>query len=52
MVTHCGYDLPFYPNGIFASGPMHEPHHGRKEPVNFCVLLTLGDRLFGTYEET
>ena len=49
MVTHCGYDLPLYPNAIFASGPMHEPHHGAKVPVNFCVLLTLGDRLFGTY---
>lgn len=50
MVTHCGYDLPLFPKSILASAPMHELHHGGKKPTNFCVLLTLGDRLFGTFQ--
>lgn len=50
MVTHCGYDLPLYPNSIFASAPMHEHHHGGGKPRNFSVLLTLSDRLFGTFK--
>ena len=49
MVTHCGYDMRFYPKQLFASAPMHEHHHGRRNPTNFCVLLNLSDRLFGTY---
>jgi sterol desaturase/sphingolipid hydroxylase (fatty acid hydroxylase superfamily) len=50
MVTHCGYDIPGYPKFLFASAPMHEFHHADKKPVNFCVLLTLGDRLWGTFK--
>lgn len=50
MVTHCGYDLPLYPKSIFASAPMHEHHHGGKKVVNFCVLLTMSDRIFGTFK--
>lgn len=50
MVTHCGYDLPLFPNKLLASAPMHELHHGGGKPTNFCVLLTLGDRLFGTFK--
>lgn len=51
MVTHCGYNIAGYPNWLLASTPMHEPHHAERVPVNFCVLLTLGDRLFGTYQK-
>ena len=51
MVTHCGYDMRWYPKWLFASAPMHEHHHERtKKAWNFCVLLTLGDRLFGTFK--
>ena len=50
MVTHCGYNIPGYPKFLFASAPMHEHHHADKKAVNFCVLLTLSDRLFGTYK--
>lgn len=50
MVTHCGYDLPLYPNSVFASAPMHEHHHGGGKPHNFSVLLNLSDRLFGTFK--
>ncbi len=50
MVTHCGYELPLYPKSIFAFAKMHEHHHSDKRPVNFCVLLTMSDRLFGTYK--
>lgn len=49
MVTHCGYDLPLYPNWLFASGPMHEHHHGEGKPSNFSVLLNFSDKLFGTF---
>lgn len=49
MVTHCGYDMPFFPKSFLASAPMHELHHGGPKPTNFCVLLNLGDRLFGTF---
>ena len=49
MVTHCGYKLWGYPTWLFADTARHEPHHELKNPPNFCVLLTLSDRLFGTY---
>lgn len=50
MVTHCGYDLWWYPKSVFASAPMHEHHHCGPKPPNFCVLLTLSDKLFGTFK--
>jgi sterol desaturase/sphingolipid hydroxylase (fatty acid hydroxylase superfamily) len=50
MVTYCGYDLPLYPNSVFASAPMHDHHHGAGKPHNFSVLLNLSDRLFGTFK--
>jgi len=50
MVTHCGYRLPLYPKSIFATAPMHEHHHGGTKPYNFCVLLNMSDRLFGTFK--
>jgi sterol desaturase/sphingolipid hydroxylase (fatty acid hydroxylase superfamily) len=50
MVTHCGYDLPLYPNSLLASTPMHVPHHADPVPSNFSVLLNFSDRLFGTYK--
>lgn len=49
MVTHCGYDLPLYPNRLFAHAAMHEHHHRGPKPTNFSVLLNLSDRLWGTY---
>lgn len=50
MVTHCGYDLPFYPNWLFASAAMHEHHHRGPRPTNFSVLLNFSDKLFGTFK--
>ncbi len=49
MITHCGYRLPIY-DSIFAHAAGHDLHHSRREPTNISVVLTLCDRLFGTYE--
>ncbi len=48
MVTHCGYRLPAY-DRLFASSRGHDLHHSQREPVNVSVVLTICDRLFGTY---
>ena len=48
MITHCGYRLPVY-DLFFATAMGHHLHHSRREPVNVSVVLTLCDRLFGTY---
>lgn len=61
MVTHCGYDIPWYlyPS-IFASYPVHKHHHAKRlrksesggvSTKNFSVLLKIGDVLFGTFVE-
>lgn len=49
MTTHCGYRLPIY-DAIFASAAGHDLHHSNRRPTNISVVLTLCDRLFGTYE--
>ena len=48
MITHCGYRLPIY-DLLFATAMGHNLHHSRREPVNVSVVLTLSDRLFGTF---
>lgn len=48
MVTHCGYRLPVY-DWFFATAKGHALHHTQREPVNVSVVLTLCDRLFGTF---
>jgi sterol desaturase/sphingolipid hydroxylase (fatty acid hydroxylase superfamily) len=50
MITHCGYRLPVY-DWFFATAMGHHLHHSRREPVNVSVVLTLCDRLFGTYRK-
>lgn len=50
MVTHCGYKLPVY-DKIFANAACHDLHHARREPTNVSVVLTICDRLFGTYQK-
>lgn len=50
MVTHCGYRIPVY-DRIFASSPCHDLHHTNRKPTNISVVLTVCDRLFGTYQK-
>jgi sterol desaturase/sphingolipid hydroxylase (fatty acid hydroxylase superfamily) len=50
MVTHCGYRIPVY-DRIFANSPCHECHHANRKPTNISVVLTVCDRLFGTYQK-
>jgi sterol desaturase/sphingolipid hydroxylase (fatty acid hydroxylase superfamily) len=50
MITHCGYKLPVY-DWFFATARGHDLHHSRREPVNVSVVLTLCDRLFGTFRK-
>ena len=49
MITHCGYRLPIY-DALFAHAAGHDLHHSTREPTNVSVVLTLCDRLFGTYQ--
>jgi sterol desaturase/sphingolipid hydroxylase (fatty acid hydroxylase superfamily) len=50
MITHCGYRLPIY-DWFFATASGHNLHHSQREPVNVSVVLTLCDRLFGTFRK-
>lgn len=50
MITHCGYRLPVY-DWFFATAKGHNLHHSQREPVNVSVVLTLCDRLFGTFRK-
>lgn len=50
MVTHCGYRIPGY-DRIFANSPCHDLHHTHRKPTNISVVLTVCDRLFGTYQK-
>lgn len=50
MITHCGYKIPIY-DALFASAMGHNLHHANREPTNVSVVLTLCDRLFGTYKK-
>ena len=49
MVTHCGYRLPVC-DTLFAHAAGHDLHHTNRKPTNISVVLTLCDRLFGTYQ--
>lgn len=49
MVTHCGYRLPVY-DRVFAHAAGHDLHHTNRKPTNISVVLSLCDRLFGTYQ--
>lgn len=50
MITHCGYRLPVY-DWFFASSPCHDVHHSSRTPKNVSVVLSLCDRLFGSYQK-
>ena len=49
MITHSGYRLPIY-DALFAHAAAHDLHHSNRTPTNISVVLTLCDRLFGTYQ--
>ncbi len=49
MITHCGYRLPVY-DVLFAPAAGHDLHHSNRAPTNVSVVLTVCDRLFGTYQ--
>lgn len=49
MITHCGYRLPVY-DSVFAHAAGHDLHHSNRRPTNISVVLTVCDRLFGTYQ--
>ena len=48
MVTHCNYRLPVY-DWFFATARCHDIHHVSREPKNVSVMLSLCDRVFGTF---
>ncbi len=49
MITHCGYRLPVY-DAVFAHAAGHDLHHSNRKPTNISVVLSVCDRLFGTYQ--
>ncbi len=49
VVTHSGYDFRFYPTWLFPAASGHELHHSERRPTNLSVIMSFGDRLFGTY---
>lgn len=49
MITHCGYRLPVY-DAVFAHPAGHDLHHSNRKPTNISVVLSICDRLFGTYQ--
>jgi len=50
MITHCGYRLPVY-DWFFATSREHDIHHARREPRNISVMLSICDRMFGTFQK-
>lgn len=50
MITHCGYRLPGY-DRLFATAREHDIHHASREPRNVSVMLSICDRMFGTFEK-
>lgn len=50
MITHCNYRLPVY-DRIFANARCHDIHHASREPKNISVMLSICDRLFGTFQK-
>lgn len=51
VVTHCGYDIRFYPRWLLPPAAGHELHHSEKRPANLSVVMSYGDKLFGTYRK-
>ncbi|WP_319457652.1 MULTISPECIES: sterol desaturase family protein [unclassified Mycobacterium] len=50
VVTHCGYDVRFYPRWLLPPASGHELHHTEKQPTNLSVVMSFGDKFFGTYK--
>ena len=50
MITHCGYPLPGY-DRLFATAREHDLHHFEREPRNISVMLSICDRMFGTFQK-
>lgn len=50
VVTHCGYELRGYPAWLLPRAAGHELHHSERRPTNLSVVMTYGDKLFGTYK--
>ncbi|GAB3009081.1 sterol desaturase family protein [Mycobacterium bourgelatii] len=51
VVTHSGYDMKLYPRWLLPAASGHELHHSEKRPTNLSVVMTYGDKLFGTYKK-
>lgn len=51
VITHSGYDIRFYPRWLLPPASGHELHHSEKRPTNLSVVMSYGDRLFGTYKK-
>ena len=50
VITHCGYDIRFYPSWLLPPNVAHEMHHSEKRPTNLSVVMSYGDKFFGTYK--
>ena len=51
VITHSGYHSRYYPTWLFPSPKAHELHHAEPMPgVNFSVIMSFGDKLFGTFK--
>jgi sterol desaturase/sphingolipid hydroxylase (fatty acid hydroxylase superfamily) len=51
IITHSGYNPTVYPTLIFPSPAAHDLHHAEPFPgVNFSVMMSFGDKLFGTFK--
>ena len=51
VVTHSGYDVRFYPRWLLPPASAHELHHTEKRPTNLSVVMSYGDKVFGTYKK-
>jgi sterol desaturase/sphingolipid hydroxylase (fatty acid hydroxylase superfamily) len=51
VITHCGYDIRFYPRWLLPPAVAHELHHSEKRPTNLSVVMSYGDKFFGTYKK-
>ena len=52
VVTHSGYDTRFYPSWLLPPASNHELHHSEKRPTNLSVVMSYGDKVFGTFKQT
>ena len=50
VITHCGYDIRLYPRWLLPPAAGHELHHSEKRPTNLSVVMSYGDKFFGTYK--